>query len=66
MRLALILIAIGSITYGITELVSLYRAARRRDHLGHELNDEQYQLNPHEWRVRRAMLEREAQNRENL
>jgi hypothetical protein len=65
-RVALLLIAIVAIIYGLTELISLYREARQRDHLGHELDDNGYELNPHEWRVRQAMIEREAQNRENL
>ena len=66
MRIALLCIAVVAIIYGITELVSLYRQSRQRDHLGHEVEDDSYQLNPHEWRVRQAMIEREAQNRENL
>jgi len=65
-RVVLLLIAIVAILYGIIELVSLYRAARERDHLGHELEDNGYELNPHEWRVRQEMIERAHQHEEYL
>lgn len=64
MKIALLCVAIVSIIYGVTELVSLYRAAKRRDHLGHELEDNGYELNPHEWRVRQEMIERARRNEE--
>jgi hypothetical protein len=60
-RVALFCIAVVAIIYGITELVSLYRQARQRDHLGHEVEDDDYQLNPHEWRVRQEMIDRAKQ-----
>ena len=66
MRLALLSIAIVAIIYGIVELSTLWRAARRRDHLGHEVEDSDYQLNPHEWRVRQEMIERARQHEEYL